>query len=226
MHTEAASALGDADERGDEVRQLGGQRRELVDDHEQARERRSLELLVGDQIPGAVLAEHALAVAQLGLEAAQRARSELLVEIGDHPDRVRKLGTLGERAAALVVDQHEVQPCRIVARGECGHQAPQQLALARAGRSGDQAVGPVEHQVERERTILGEREGGLEARPLSGRAPALREPRGLRFADSEQRQQRDRGGQRAPGELKVRVLEPGQAERAIARGLDRESGDQ
>ena len=170
---------------GDEVGQLGGQRGELVDDHQQPRQRLRTparprdEPVVLDEIGGAVLAQHALAVAQLGLQRAQRALAEVLVEVGDHPDGVRQLRALAERAAALVVDQHEVD--RAAASGAAasdGDQAAQQLALAGAGRAGDQAVRPVADEVDVERTVLGEREPRQQA-GLAARWTAHRRRRSL-----------------------------------------------
>ena len=119
--------------------------------------------VVLDQVRGPVLAQHPLAVAQLGLEAAQRPLAEVLVEVGDHAHGVGQLGALGERAAALVVDQHEVHARRAGGGGQRGDQAAQQLALARAGGAGDQAVRPVGDQVDVERAVLGQGERGRPA---------------------------------------------------------------
>ena len=71
---------------------------------------------------------------------AQRALAELLVEVGDHADRVREPRALVERAAALVVDEDERQVRRVGVRRQAGDEAAQQLALAGARRAGDQPV--------------------------------------------------------------------------------------
>ena len=60
------------------------------------------------------VAQRALPVLELGLEAAERPLGEVLVEIGDHADGVRQRGALVERAAALEVDEHEREVVGVV----------------------------------------------------------------------------------------------------------------
>src|SRR3546814_3582509 len=79
------------------------------------------------------VAQHALAGLQLGLQAAQGALGEVLVEVGDHADGVGEAGARLERGSALEVDQHEGE---VVGVGGCGqprHHAAKQLRLAGAG---------------------------------------------------------------------------------------------
>ena len=149
------------------------------------------EPVVLDDVRGAVLAQHPLAVAQLGLEAEQGALTEVLVEVGDHADGVGQLGALGERAAALVVDQHEVDPRRAVLGGQRGDQAAQQLGLAGAGGAGDQAVGTVGHEVDVERAVFGQRERRHQLGAVLAAPPALLQLGGVGLTEAQQGGQRD-----------------------------------
>ena len=70
VDAEAATALGDADERRDEGRQVGGQGGELVDDHDEARQRRpGRHGAVRREVVRAGGAQQPLAAADLGVEA-------------------------------------------------------------------------------------------------------------------------------------------------------------
>ena len=111
------------------------------------------------QVADAGLAQTALPVAQLGSQAAQRPRRQVLVQVGDQPDGVRQAGAGIERAAALEVDQQEGQLVRRVLAGQRRHQGAQQFALAGAGGPDDQPVRTVGEQVDGERAVLGHAEG-------------------------------------------------------------------
>ena len=74
VDAEAAAALGDADERAQEVGKIGGERRELVDDDHQAGEGSAAAGAVVGQVAGAGGAQQVLATAHLGVEARQRPR--------------------------------------------------------------------------------------------------------------------------------------------------------
>ena len=63
--------------------------------------------LVVLQVLDTGIGEHPLTTGQLGAEGFQRPGHQLRVEVGDHPDGVRQAFALTERAAALVVDEHE-----------------------------------------------------------------------------------------------------------------------
>ena len=156
VHAEAAAALGDVDQLVDEVGQLGGDGRELVHDHEQPGEGLAV---AGQQVlrkvAGARVAQPSLPVVQLGLETAKGAAAQVLVEVGDEADGVRQLAAGVEGAAALVVDEHEVEVLGADGRGEGCDEGAQQLALARSRRARHQAVGAVGHEVEHHRTRLG-----------------------------------------------------------------------
>ena len=77
------------------------------------------------------------------------------VEVGDHADGVRQLHAVLERAAALVVDEHERHRVRPVGDRQRGHDRLQQLGLAGAGGAGDQPVRAVAAQVDAERAVVG-----------------------------------------------------------------------
>ena len=67
------------------------------------------------------------------------------------PTRVRQVDALGERGAALVVDEQEGQRVRAVAGGHAQHPRLQELALAGAGGAADQRVRALAAQVEGQR---------------------------------------------------------------------------
>ncbi len=99
--------------------------------------------LVGDDVVDvAGLAQHRLAALLLADQRVAHAVDErqVALQVGDHARDVREPGELGERRAALVVDEHERQLLRVVRGGQAGHQRAQQLALARAGRADEHAV--------------------------------------------------------------------------------------
>ena len=119
------------------------------------------------EVGGADRAQQALAPAQLGVEAGQRPFGEAVVEVGHQPDGVRQVGAGVERRPALVVDEHEREVVRAAAGGERDDERAQQLALARAGRAGDEGVGAVADEVDLDDAVGGR---GRAARPGAGRA--------------------------------------------------------
>jgi hypothetical protein len=126
VDAEAAPPLGHADQGVDELGQLGLEGGELVDDDEQAGHGlgQALAQVVG-QVGGPDVAQRALTVLELGLEAPQGALGQVLVEVGHHADRVGQLGALVERAAALEVDQHEREVVGVDGGRQPGDHRPQ-----------------------------------------------------------------------------------------------------
>ena len=131
-----------------------------------------------------------------------------------------------ERAAALEVDQHERQVVRRGPGGQAGDQGAEQLALARPGRAGDEGVGAVAHQVEREHAVLGhaDRRDQVGVR-AGGHASAA--GRGRRSADpaASNGSRPTSGGRPAPAIVELGILEAGQrpgdrARREVAHAAD------
>jgi hypothetical protein len=228
VHAEAAPALGDTHEGVDELGQLGFERGELVDDDEQLGKRLGgvAAAQVAGEISGPRLTRHALAMLQLGLQAAQRSLGEMLVEIGHHPDGVRKSGALVERAAALEVDQHEREVVGIDVGGEADEDRAQQLRLARAGRAADEPVRSVKAQVEGEHPVVCCADRRARRRIDAGRLPARQH--GSRFGriELEQRQQPDAVEKAGAGDRQLGILEAGQRPGAGACGLVGHPGDE
>ena len=77
VHAEASSPLRDADQRAEEVGQLGRQRRELVDHDDEPRR------------CGALVSLQALAMAKLSFEGTKGVLAQLLIEVGHEADAVR-----------------------------------------------------------------------------------------------------------------------------------------
>ena len=153
VDAERTASAGHVDEPGHEVGQLGGQRRELVDHDQQPRHR----LVAGHprrrvvlDVLGVRVRQLVLATMQLGAERLERAGGQVAVEVGDHADGVRQVVAVLEGRAALVVDQHEVELVRPVADRERGDHRLQELGLAGARRTRDQAVRSVRPDVDAE----------------------------------------------------------------------------
>ena len=99
--------------------------------------------LVGDDVVEvAGLAQHRLAPLLLADQRGVHAVDErqVALQVRDQAGHVREPREVGERGAALVVDEHERQLLGRVARGQAGDQRAQQLALARAGGADEHAV--------------------------------------------------------------------------------------
>ena len=92
-----------------------------------------------------------LPVVQLGPQRGQRAADQVRGEVGDQAHGVRQVDAVGERGAALVVDEEERHPVRAVRRGHAQHPGLQELALARAGGAADEGVRALRAEVEVER---------------------------------------------------------------------------
>ena len=133
--------------------------------------------LVGDDVVDvARLAQHRLAALLLADQRVAHAvdQREVALQVGDHARDVREPREVGERGAALVVDEHEGQLLGIVGGGQAGDQRAQQLALARAGRADEHAVrahaalgGLLEVEPERSRR--------RRERPIGARSASARE---------------------------------------------------
>ena len=115
-----------------------------------------------------------------------------------------------ERAAALVVDQHERHLVRPVGDRQRGDDRLQQLGLARPGGPGDQPVRAVPAQVDAERAVVGladHRQRG----PAAGAASGPRSPRGVRRLEAEHVEQP--GRLRQPGAVVVVADVPDRGDR-------------
>ena len=148
MDAEAAAALGDPDERREEVGQFLGEGGELVDHHDEPGKWFGCVAPVHGEVVGSNGAQQPFAPSDLGVEADERTLGEALVEIGHDPDGVGQPGAGVERGTALEVDEHERQMLGAHRRGERHDQRAQEFALAGAGGSGDEAVGAVAHEVD------------------------------------------------------------------------------
>ena len=177
MDAQAPPALGDVDDGGDELGQLGHQGGELVDHHDEAgqglgRLRRTVLL----KVAAARRPEQRFPQAHLGSEAAERPSRKVGVEVGHHRHGVRQIGTRVERAAPFEVDEDEVHVVGAGAGGHRGDPRAQQLALTGPGRAGHQGVRSVGHQVEDERSGRARTHDGGER--AAARSPPPREPIG------------------------------------------------
>ncbi|ODA91264.1 hypothetical protein ATY41_00775 [Leifsonia xyli subsp. xyli] len=164
----------DADEGGENVRKVLREHRELVDDEQQPRKRFGrVRREVGVEVVDIVArgGEQALPALHLGLERAQGAVGELLVEIADRADGVREALARFERGAAFEVDQDEVQPGGIVPVREAGDEGAEELALAGARRAADESVRPVLDQIEGEDSAA-DQDGGRPGEQLALRVDA------------------------------------------------------
>jgi hypothetical protein len=150
---EAAPPHADAHHARHELGQLLDQRGELVHHDHEARQPLAGAGPVVLDVLGAGVGEEVLAAAQLGRERVERAVDQVPVEVGDQPDAVRQVGAGGERAAALVVDQHEREPVRPVPQCQRRDQGLQQLRLAGPGGTGDQRVRAVAAEIDPYRSI-------------------------------------------------------------------------
>ena len=148
VDAEAATALGDRHERAQELGQFLGQRRELVDDDHEARQRFGDGAAVGGQVVSSGGPQEALPAAHLGVEAHQHPLGETVVEVGHHTDGVREPRARVERRAALVVDEDQRDVVRTRTCSERHDQRAQQFALSRARRAGDQTVRAIACEVD------------------------------------------------------------------------------
>ena len=176
VHPEAATALGDPDERRQETRNVLRHRRKLVDHDHEAGERRAITGPVLAEVGGASRSEESLATRQFRVETHQGALGEAAVEVGHHPDGVRQGAAPVERGAALVVDQHELQMGGRHAGGEADDHRAQQLALPGPRRPGDQRVRTVPIEIEFDDTIGRRPDDDGEAWVIAAGLPRLDDP--------------------------------------------------
>ncbi len=231
VHAERPATCGEVDEQPVQVGQLLQHRGELVDHDDQPGE--AIGLL---DRPRALLGQCALAAAQLGAQALDRAARAGLVEVGHDAHDVREPGERREGGAALEVDEQERH---LVGGAPGGHRRDppdEQLALARAGRAADHRVRPVAHEVELDRLLAGQ-EDRREPTPPGGQRGEVDvrrqragtgDPRVLRGAgerlDRRERLRLAEGGRRARAPRDARPIERGAHDHAaLARqrgGLD------
>ena len=225
VHTEAAASLRDADERTEEVGQLGRERGELVDHHHQPGQGLAVrELPVGGQVADTDLAQQRSRRRSSALEAPQRPLGELVVEVGDDADDVGQVGAGVEGAPALVVDEEEGQVLRAEPSASADHERPQQLALPRSRGSCHQCMGAVAHEVELHGAVDGQADDGLR------RAAAPGPPRGRHLSLRQrprtgQSDEVDRVGEPAGAVEHLRVVVARDVPSGRHRHVGRESGD-
>ena len=172
VNAEAATALGDRHERAQEVGEFLGQRRELVDDHHQTRQRFGDGAAVGSQVIGSSGPQEQFAAAHLGVEAHQHPLGQTVVEVGHHTDRVREPRAGVERRAALVVDEDHRDEVRARTGRERHDERAQQFALARARGAGDQAVRAVAYEIDVNHAVGRHSEAGDRCRVAASLLPA------------------------------------------------------
>ncbi len=228
VHPEAATALGDPDERRQETRNVLRHRRKLVDHDHEAGERRAITGPVLAEVGGSSRAEETLATRQLRVEAHQGALGEAAVEVGHHPNGVRQGAAPVERGATLVVDQHELQVDGRHASGEADDHRAQQLALPRARRPGDQRVRTVPIEIEFDDTVGRRPDDDGERWVVAAGLPRLDDP--VDAAPEHlgmQRAERERCGR--PGDRFGHILgvgETGERERDAPGNRFVEAGDE
>ena len=186
VDAEAASTLRHRHECAEELGQLLGERRELVDHHHEPRERSVDGAAIARQVVDAHGAQQPFASTHLGIEAHQHPFGEPVVEVGHHADGVRQPLAGVERRSALEVDEdhRDVVGARLC--GERHHQRAQQLALARPGGAGDEPVGTVAYEVDVDDAVVRHPEPGDRSRVApgvcanDGRSPTPRRRRPVR----------------------------------------------
>jgi hypothetical protein len=192
VHAEAPPHPADAQEQVDELGPARQQLAELVDHHEQVGHRRKARVLLAglavgaDVVDVAGVAQHRLTALLLAQQRVAHAvdQAAVALEVRDQPGGVRKPRQLGERRAALVVDQHERQRLGRVTQRQPGDQRAQQLALAGAGGAHDQPVRP---------------------QPALGGLLEVERDRLARGAESDRHSQLVAAGARPPARRRVRV---------------------
>ena len=153
MHPQGPASTGDVHQPGHEVRELGDQGGELVDDDHQPRHGLVARLHGGDvvlNVLGVGVLELMLTAPQLGAQRLQRPGRQVPVEVGDHADRVREARAVLEGGTALVVHEHEGHRLGRIAHAQGGDEGLKQLGLTRTGRAGHQGVRAVGAHVQPE----------------------------------------------------------------------------
>ncbi len=131
---------------------------EFVDHEHQPGEthrRRPLRLVFpgGVHVDRPQLMQASLPTAQLGFERSQGPLRSPPVQVGDEPDRMRKVGAVREHARPLVVHQDEVDGVGPVGEGQAGHQSLQELTLPRTRRSGHERVRAVPFEIKEKSAV-------------------------------------------------------------------------
>ena len=208
---EAPAPLCHVDHAIDEGRDLPCQGGELVDHDDQrgwtVDGRHGLDIR---RVGEASLDQEVLAPSQLGPQRHQCALRQRLGEVRDHADGVGKLRHTAERSSSLVVDQQERDPLRRVVGGQCRDHGPQELALPRARRAGDEGVRAIPAEVDAQHAAARNADRGGQVARRAGRPPPTR----------------DRGRGAVPGQSGVEDLGQGEAagQRRVGGSADRNGG--
>ena len=223
MDAERPAALRDAHQAVDEVGQLVGKSRELVDDDHQPRQVLIPGVGAAWRLPDvrrdvgdAGVPQHPFASPQLGVQGTQCTRGQVTVEVGDQAHRVRQQCALPEGRTALVVDQDEDELVRSVHGGERGDEGLEELGLPGSGGAGDQDVRAVSRQVDDDRVTTGahsDRHPGASppACPRGGERPRVAR------VDVEQVEQPDVGRQSVVPAVRCRVPQRREGAREVHR---------
>ena len=161
MQPEAPSSAGQLHQRRERVGRLQRERGELVDHHHQSGG--SIGSVGVAQVGPARRPQPPLSPVDLAVEAGQDAIGQTVVQVRDHIQDVGERQEGIEGRPTLEVDQHEVHLVDRVAGRQPDHEGPQQLALARAGRAGDQRMRSVGDQVDGERPTIDRAQWGDQA---------------------------------------------------------------
>src|SRR5881398_25700 len=108
MKAKRPSPLSHIDQRLEKRRKAHSERGELVDHDDETRQRcavASSRKKISAQVLCTGLAQHTLAMADLGFEATQRTGGQSIVEIGDHADGMWERSEAGEGGAAFEVHE-------------------------------------------------------------------------------------------------------------------------
>ncbi len=145
VHAERPALRGHAQQPGHDVRQVVGERAELVHHDHEAREPSAREVVDGRD---ARRGQEALAPVQLGPEPGERAPREPGVEVGHLAHDVGQPTARPEARSALEVDERERQLVGRAPEREPGDERLQELRLPGARRAGDEHVRPVADEVD------------------------------------------------------------------------------
>ena len=104
------------------------------------------------------------------------------------------------------------------ARGQAGDQRPEELALARAGRSGHEHVRSVPHEIDLHRTVGSQRQSRAERRIVARGAPLGSDLVGIVERTGEQVGERDGGREALAASWPLGIVETGQRPGHAARG--------
>ena len=220
VHAQRPAQPPDRAQELDELRPLREQLGELVDDHEQRRQRRQVAArgaahrrVLRRSREVARGAQQLLPPGDLALQGVRHAVDErqFVGQVRDHGGHVRQGGEAEEGRPALEVDEHEVQIGRRVRGHQAEDQRPEEFALARAGGPDAEAVrtaaalgGLLEVQRHRRARLV---DADRYAQPVRGTAAVARTQR----SDGG-------GGDRPPTRTGPRRVQPEQLGEACRRG--------